>query len=230
MRFSQSLSMRALFILALLVIVYFLTPFLGNLLWKMGFVLISRIFLLCFLKIGVSCGLVLGIIFLIGGEGEIPSISHYMTNEDGEPNAGSDRHVSSSRPSIDLNMSPAEQAVKEMNQRVLLEINNQKQVLADLLEPLIQNEAGRSGINRETLPSSRDVVEDLIRRIGSSQARAENQTVGDPIQVGPEPDFKTPLKKWLTRACNNAQDENKGQLPLRSEIRTIIEKYSSNDG
>lgn len=127
-------------------------------------------------------------------------------------------------------MSTAEQAVNEMNERVLLEINNQKQVLADLLEPLIQNEAGRSGINRETLPSSRDMVEDIIRRIGSSQARAENETVGDHIQVGPEPDLKTHLKKWLTRACNNAQDESKGQLPLRSEIRTLIDKYSHNDG
>lgn len=53
------------------------------------------------------------------------------------------------------------------------EIKNQKQTLADLLDPLIKKEALKYPDIRK-LPSPTDVVEELIRRIGSNKARAEN--------------------------------------------------------
>lgn len=135
---------------------------------------------------------------------------------------------SSKQPSFDLNLSPAEQVVIEVNERVLFEVNTQKQELADLLEPLVRNEAKKyPGVNMEKVPSPRDLVELLISRIGSKVAREENDRSQQNDLTAP--DFKSHLKKWLTRACNNAEDATQGQLSIRSEIRTIIEQYGLND-
>lgn len=130
---------------------------------------------------------------------------------------GDDRSGASSskQPSFDLNVSAVEQAVYEQK------IKNQKQTLADLLDPLIKREARKSP-DIKKLPSPTDVVEQLISRIGSNKARAENN------QNAPLDDFRN-LKTWLTRACQNAPDETKGRLPIRSEIRAIIQEYSQND-
>lgn len=133
---------------------------------------------------------------------------------------GDDRSGASSskQPSFDLNVSAVEQAVYEQR---LEKIKNQKQTLADLLDPLIKREA-RKFPDIKKLPSPTDVVEQLISRIGSNKARAENN------QNAPLDDFRN-LKTWLTRACQNAPDETKGRLPIRSEIRAIIQEYSQND-
>lgn len=88
------------------------------------------------------------------------------------------------------------------------EIKNQKQTLADLLDPLIKKEA-RKYPDIKKLPSPTDVVEQLISRIGSNKARAEND------HNAPLNDFRN-LKTWLTRACKNAEDETKGRMSIRS--------------
>ncbi|KAL0286968.1 UNVERIFIED_CONTAM: hypothetical protein Sradi_7135600 [Sesamum radiatum] len=41
----------------------------------------------------------------------------------------------------------------------------------------------------------------------------------------PLDDFRN-LKTWLTRACQNAEDETKGRLPIRSEIRAIFKSIA----
>lgn len=74
-------------------------------------------------------------------------------------------------PSFDLNVPAAEQAVYEL---VLEQIKNQKQRLADLLDPLIQTEAEKYP-NIRKLPSPRDVVEELIRRLASTKVHQENE-------------------------------------------------------
>lgn len=132
---------------------------------------------------------------------------------------GDDRSGASSskQPSFDLNVPAAEQAVYE---QTLEEIKNQKKTLADLLYPLIKKEA-RKYPDIKKLPSPTDVVEQLISRIGSNKARAENETTT-------LNDFRN-LKTWLTRACQNAEDETKGRMSIRSEIRAIIQEYSQND-
>ena len=133
---------------------------------------------------------------------------------------GDDRSGASSskQPSFDLNVPAVGQAVYE---QTLEEIKNQKQTLADLLDPLIKKEA-RKYPDIKKLPSPTDVVEQLISRIGSNKARAEND------HNAPLNDFRN-LKTWLTRACQNAEDETKGRMSIRSEIRAIIQEYSQND-
>lgn len=118
----------------------------------------------------------------------------------------------SKRPSFDLNVSAAEQAVYELMQQ---EIKGQKQRLADLLNPLIQTEAEKYP-NIRKLPSPRDMVEELIKRLASTKVHQENE--------GNAANLKN-LKTWLTRA----EDETKGRMSIRSEIRAIIQEYSQND-
>lgn len=131
--------------------------------------------------------------------------------------AGNDR--------LDLNVSPVEQALYE---RKLEEIQNQKQTLADRLEPIISNEAGKyPGINIENLPSPTEIVELLINRIGTQKARRENGYNCPPTLSNNN--FHC-LKTWLTRACQNAEDAAEGKLPIRSQIRTIIEQSGNNGG
>lgn len=120
---------------------------------------------------------------------------------------GDDRSGASSskQPSFDLNVLAVEQAVYE---QTLEERKSQKQTLADLLDPLIKKEAEKYPDIRN-LPSPTDVVEELIRRIGSNKARAEND------HTMPLPNFRH-IKTWLTRACQNAEDETKGRMAIRS--------------
>lgn len=122
----------------------------------------------------------------------------------------------SKEPSFDLNVPAAEQAVYEL---MIEEVKSQKQRLADLLDPLIQTEAEKSP-NIRKLPSPRDMVEELIKRLASTKVHQENE--------GNAAHFKN-LKRWLTRACQNAEDETKGRMSIRSEIRAIIQEYSQND-
>ncbi|KAL0386725.1 UNVERIFIED_CONTAM: hypothetical protein Slati_4550800 [Sesamum latifolium] len=125
---------------------------------------------------------------------------------------------SSKQPYFDLNLSAVEQEIVDQKKE---QIVNQKKTLSDLLDPLIKKEAGKFPAIKK-LPSPTDVVEQLINRIASNMARAENN------QNAPLDDFRN-LKTWLTRACQNAEDETKGRLPIRSEIRAIIQEYSQND-
>lgn len=136
----------------------------------------------------------------VGGDGSGPSLSK--------------------RPSfyIDLNRSAVEQALYELIQQ---EIESKKQKLANLLDPLIQKEAEKfPNINIKKLPSSRDMVEELIRRLSGDKVHQENE--------GNATSFKN-IKTWLTRACQNAEDETLGRMSIRSEIRAIIQKYSQDD-
>lgn len=127
----------------------------------------------------------------VGGDGSGPSLSK--------------------RPSFDLNISAAEQAVYELRED---EIKGKKEKLADLLEPLIQTEAEKYP-NIKKLPSPKDMVEELIRGLASNKVQQENE--------GNAANF-TNIKTWLTRACQNAEDETRGRMSIRSEIRTIIQR------
>lgn len=133
---------------------------------------------------------------------------------------GDDRSGTSSskEPSFDLNVPAVQLAVYE---QTLEELKNRKHSLAELLDPLIKKEAEKYP-NIRKLPSPRDVVEELIRRLAGNKARAEND------HKAPLTDFRN-LKTWLTRACQNAEDETKGRMSIRSEIRAIIQEYSQND-
>ncbi|KAL0292725.1 UNVERIFIED_CONTAM: hypothetical protein Sradi_6931500 [Sesamum radiatum] len=133
---------------------------------------------------------------------------------------GDDRSGASSskQPSFDLNLSAVEQEIVDQN---VNKIKIKKKELSDLLDPLIKREAEKYP-NLRKLPSTTDVVEELISRIGSTKARSENN-MNEPLD-----DFRN-LKTWLTRACQNAEDETKGRLPIRSEIRAILQEYSQND-
>lgn len=94
---------------------------------------------------------------------------------------------------------------------------NQKQTLADLRHPLKQKKKEAEKYpDIKKLPSPTDVVEQLIRRIGSNKARAENDDNA--------PNFRN-LK--ITRACQNAEDET--SMSIRRERRAIIQEYSQND-
>lgn len=68
------------------------------------------------------------------------------------------------------------------------------------------------------------MVEILIN-LATQKVREENNYDGPPTLNN-----NKSLKTWLTRAGKNAENAAQGQLPIRSQIRTIIEKYSSNDG
>ncbi|KAL6513795.1 hypothetical protein OROMI_034522 [Orobanche minor] len=70
------------------------------------------------------------------------------------------------------------------------------------------------------------MVELLINKIGSEVAKKQNDYEGPPTLKN---NNLTALKTWLTRACQNAEDATQGSLPIRSEIRTIIEKYGMHD-
>lgn len=158
----------------------------------------------------------------------IDSLDWLLSLMEGVPLYGGDagRGASSStEPRLpDLNLTPEE---VELYERKLLEINNQKQELAELLEPVIRNEAGKyPGVKIEKVPSGREMVELLINRIGSEGARKQNKYSGAPTLFN---NNFTMLKTWLTRACQNAEDGTQGSLPIRSEIRSIIEKYGLND-
>lgn len=70
------------------------------------------------------------------------------------------------------------------------------------------------------------MVEILIN-LATQKVREENNYDGPPTLNNNN--LKS-LKTWLTRAGKNAENAAQGQLPIRSQIRTIIEKYSYNDG
>ncbi|KAL3534684.1 hypothetical protein ACH5RR_003145 [Cinchona calisaya] len=122
---------------------------------------------------------------------------------------------SSKEPSIpDLNRTPAEEEVFQLE---LLQIEKQKGQLAELIRPLIEEEANKSQSIR-TLPSPRDFVEELINWSGTPLVQKVNYDHN-------HKDLRY-LKRWLTRACHNARSKYDGQLDLRTEIKTIIQKYT----
>ncbi|KAL3534693.1 hypothetical protein ACH5RR_003154 [Cinchona calisaya] len=122
---------------------------------------------------------------------------------------------SSKEPSIpDLNRTPAEEEVFQLE---LLQIEKQKGQLAELIRPLIEEDANKSQSIR-TLPSPRDFVEELINRSRTPLVQKVNYDHN-------HEDLRY-LKIWLTRACHNARSKYDGQLDLRTEIKTIIQKYT----
>lgn len=72
-----------------------------------------------------------------------------------------------------------------------------------------------------------EMVELLIKGIGSPRAREENNYDGPPTL---KKNGLINLKKWLTRAHQNIEDGAQAQMSIRSEIQAIIQKYSHNDG
>lgn len=93
--------------------------------------------------------------------------------------------------------------------------------LAERIRPLIEEEALKQN-SRQELPSETAMVEKLISRMAGTRTRAAN----DPNAEMQKLKF---LKTWLTRACKNAEDETKGQMAIRTEIRLIIQEYIQND-
>lgn len=136
---------------------------------------------------------------------------------------------SSKQPSLpDLNLPTTEEdpedqrdlkrkaAEEEVLQVELQKVEDQKSRLAQLIRPLIEKEANKYQPIRK-IPSSREIVEDLIHRLGTPLVKKAN---------GPHPEWGDLqyLKTWLTRACQNAEDEMSGRMNIRSEIRDIISK------
>lgn len=107
---------------------------------------------------------------------------------------------------------------KQCMSKPLLQIKEQKKALAELPDPLMLIEEIQKP-NIKQLPSPTDVVEQLISPIGSNKARAENN------HNTPLPDCRN-LKTWLTRTCQNAKDETKGRMAIRSQIRAIIKSIA----
>lgn len=66
-----------------------------------------------------------------------------------------------------------------------------KQELAELLEPVISNEAVKyPRVNMDRVPSAREMVEILKSRIGSKDARKENDHSGPQARDHTAPDLK----------------------------------------
>ena len=102
----------------------------------------------------------------------------------------------------------------------LLEVQNQKETLAELIRPLVSEEALRQNYRREKLPSETFIVEQLISRILAGKKCTQPATsLKESIKK------LSGIKKFLACACQNARDETKGRTPIRTEIKIIILDY-----
>ncbi|KAK8492022.1 hypothetical protein V6N13_035069 [Hibiscus sabdariffa] len=131
----------------------------------------------------------------------------------------------SGRPPFDLNLPASgeeggDDIKRTLYQLELAKVQEQKMELAQRIRPLIEEESLKR--NLEELPSETAVVENLITRMAGIRTRAAN----DPNAEMEE--FRY-LKTWLTRACQNAEDETKGRMSIRTEIKLIIQKSVQND-
>lgn len=151
------------------------------------------------------------------------------------PVGGDGIGASSSNPvPIDLNLPPAPEqedptaklrAVEEVIHSLEMEqVREKKRVLAEMIGPLIEEEAKKYPSIRGTLPSAPEMVEKLISRIGSSAAKEANEPTAATRRL-------RHLKTWLTRACQNVEDSNRGRgnLNIRGAIREIIFDEFKND-
>ena len=143
---------------------------------------------------------------------------------------------SSKQPRLpDLNQPPAEEDLEDPHgpkekdfaqallQLELQKIEAQKENLAELIRPLIEEEASRYR-SRGSLPSPREIVEHLINR-SSGCKRAQAANAANPAYS----DLRY-LKTWLTRACKSAQDDGRGNMSVKTEIQSILRQYLHNDG
>lgn len=142
----------------------------------------------------------------------------------------------SGRPTFDLNLPPDDGGEKGENvQEIICQrrceerlaiIHQEKLVLAAKMSPLIEEESRRLNFNRELLPSETDtaMVDTIIRRMGSALAQKANEQAEAPYSDQRLKELKA-LRGWLTRACQNADDETQGQMSLRTEIRHIMKEY-----
>lgn len=132
----------------------------------------------------------------------------------------------------DLNLPAAEEdpgdphdkkraAEREVFRLELEKIKSQKEVLADLIGPLIEEESNKHP-SIKTPPSPTEMVERLISQMGSQRAQEAN------APNAARADFKH-LKTWLTRAAQSAQDDGKGNMSIRNGIRTILLECYQND-
>lgn len=104
---------------------------------------------------------------------------------------------------------------KTLYQQELIRVQEQKDRLAGLIRPLISEEARRQHYSGE-IPSDTALVKELIKK----QAGKCNQPAN-----GPEKAFNNirGLKRFLTRACQNAEDPLQGRMALRAEIEIFIQ-------
>lgn len=112
-------------------------------------------------------------------------------------------------------------ALYEKNQFEVLE---KKESLAELIRPLVSEEALRQNYSREKLPSEAIIVEGLINRILAGKKCTQPATS---LKEGIR--RLSGIKKFLTCACQNARDATKGRTPIRTEIRILILEYIQKD-
>ncbi|KAL0302646.1 UNVERIFIED_CONTAM: putative DNA-directed RNA polymerase [Sesamum calycinum] len=107
----------------------------------------------------------------------------------------------------------------------IIESKLDRKLIKILFMPLIYGKTLNSMENdiRQRYGQLINVVEELISRIGSTKARSENN-MNEPLD-----DFRN-LKTWLTRACQNAEDETKGRLPIRNRIWKALVRGAEQEG
>lgn len=103
---------------------------------------------------------------------------------------------------------------KTFFQQELIKVQEQKDQLAGLIRPLILEEARRQNYSGE-IPSAPAIAQQLIKKLAGKCNQPAN---------GPDEAFKNiiGLKRFLTRACKNAEDPLKGRMALRVEIGIFI--------
>lgn len=122
------------------------------------------------------------------------------------------------RQSLDLNMKPEAKALFDQEMAF---VKIKKQTLAGLLTPLIERESQKYK-NLGQIPSTKEIMEQLIRDFASPGARWANNHTTDIADL-------RCLKTWLTRACQNAEDDTKGNLSLRTELGIIVRRFMKGD-
>lgn len=211
---------------------------------KMAMSLGSRAVTHFLLMIGCSGGLALALGFalraLVTAE-EMPSLENWMLPE-GASGEGGSASTSSKQPNLpDLNLPTTEEDPEDQGdqrgesieravyQVELRKIQEQKNQLADHIRPLIEEEMKkfrrRYWYREESrpIPSPQEMVETIINRFASDRARGAN------APNAPCEEFRH-LKKWVTRACKNAQDPTQGDMSVQNMIEKIIlESFQSDN-
>lgn len=227
---------RAIIVTILLVIFFLICvkvgflSYLKILLSKVGFFFGQRALSFFLMKMGCSGGLfAAAILFAVrallateeepnsgkhmspGGEGEIASSSSSKTNLPDLNVPATDEEGQEEKSKTAL----AEEAVSS---RKWDEVGHSKMELAELISPMIGEEANKYQTQKPA-PSPQEMVEWLIQSCGSKEAKGANRPGATLRQY-------QSLLTWLSRARSSAGgDVYKARLNVQSELQYIIKKY-----
>lgn len=102
----------------------------------------------------------------------------------------------------------------QLREKSISELQGQKEELAELLTPLIEEKA--AGLARKKIPTGKEMVELIIEKAASKKAKMANQPGATPQ------DFSN-LKRFLTRVQKSTLEDGRGQMSVRNIIKHILE-------